>query len=137
MFTSRAEFRLHLRIDNADERLTPLAVQMGLASGSRRELFARKQAQVRQLFSVLDGSPKGVWLRKPEARISELSGYLEEFLGGPIERGVLTTVETELKVRRIHRPTEAPDGTNGKLWVESDSGGHRLPKYSGDLPRGR
>jgi tRNA uridine 5-carboxymethylaminomethyl modification enzyme len=96
MFTSRAEFRLHLRIDNADQRLTPLAVQIGLASGSRRDLFARKQAQVRQLFSILDGSPKGVWLRRPEARISELSGF-EELLGGPIERGVLTTVETELK----------------------------------------
>src|SRR5437879_739324 len=45
MFTSRAEFRLHLRIDNADARLTAVGKEIGLASADRQAIFERKMCQ--------------------------------------------------------------------------------------------
>ncbi len=97
MFTSRAEFRLHLRIDNADDRLTPVAEEIGLAGADRRALFARKRDQTARLMRALEGSPKSAYLRRPEVRIEELRPWVCEVLGEPVERGVMMTVETETK----------------------------------------
>ena len=102
MFTSRAEFRLHLRIDNADERLTPVGRRLGLVDDARWSLYLRKQEQKSQLLRLLEstrvdsGADRPLlveWLRRPEARITQIKNELLQSL----EKGVLDTLETEIK----------------------------------------
>ncbi len=92
MFTSRAEFRLHLRIDNADERLTPMARKFGLVSDDRWDVYQRKEAQKQTLRSFFESRPhKAAWLRRTESKIQDLD------FNGDFARDALTTVETEIK----------------------------------------
>jgi tRNA uridine 5-carboxymethylaminomethyl modification enzyme len=75
MFTSRAEFRLLLRQDNADRRLTADADRLGLIDGARRQAFQAKRSDIDRAMQLLRGvnvgTPKGdvkgdVYLRRPE-----------------------------------------------------------------------
>jgi len=55
MFTSRAEYRLRLRADNADERLTPLGGSIGCVSAERVRVFASRQAGLKTGRALLEG----------------------------------------------------------------------------------
>ena len=56
MFTSRAEFRLSLRADNADQRLTPLAMSLGCISSERAESYLNKADRLIDAMARLKGT---------------------------------------------------------------------------------
>ena len=78
MFTSRAEYRLSLREDNADLRLTETGWQLGIVSASRWEAFSRKREAIAREQDRL----KATWLRPRDVDAETASAVF----GQPLER---------------------------------------------------
>jgi len=81
MFTSLAEFRLRLRQDNADRRLTPLAAELGLVTQERGERVRAKDAAIIEALAKLDKTFSGdgpsllAQLRRPEINLPQIEEH--------------------------------------------------------------
>jgi tRNA uridine 5-carboxymethylaminomethyl modification enzyme len=126
MFTSRAEYRLLLRQDSADLRLTPLGIEAGLVGPLREARFKEKAKRVAELIAFareerIDGLSLQTWLKRPENLPKDLpSSIFEKF---PLE--VWSCVETDLKyegyIRREEERIARTARQEGKLipaWVD-------------------
>lgn len=78
MFTSRAEYRILLRQDNADERLTPLGHKIGLISEKRYAEFVEKKSSVESLIS---------FTQNQSIKIGEINDYLISVGSEPLTQG--------------------------------------------------
>ena len=78
MFTSRAEYRILLRQDNADERLTQRSYEMGLADSERYELLKRKQASCTDFIGFMQSTV---------VRKGTIDGWLEQIGSSALHEG--------------------------------------------------
>lgn len=100
MFTSRAEYRLNLRHDTADERLTRKGYEVGLAKDDRMEALSRKIESIESLQDIIRhrgfcGKNALEALKNPEITMDELSQSIPEINTFPMS----TRLQLELRVK--------------------------------------
>ncbi len=112
MFTSRAEYRMLLRQDNADRRLTPLGIELGTVDERRKQAFLAYEAEVQQALAAVEtlrhrGKSLSEWLRRPETSWQTLEEYCPQLAGMGLSERCTQHAEIEVKYAGYIRRQEA------------------------------
>jgi tRNA uridine 5-carboxymethylaminomethyl modification enzyme len=131
MFTSRAEYRILLRQDNADLRLTPLAYKLGLASEKRYRLTVEKAEKIENLLA---------FIQRTSVAPQEINAYLEKTGTTPLtqKRKLIDLIlRNEVTIAKIaeHFPPLAAMLSDQQYTPEQIEGAEIRIKYSGYIER--
>jgi len=134
MFTSRAEYRILLRQDNADERLTKKANVLGLASNERVQLITRKEEKVNEIID---------FVRNFSIKADRINPFLERIGTSPLKQGMkllelLTRpqINLELMAHDVAPLKELLDAIDERREEIIESADIKI-KYSGYIKRER
>jgi tRNA uridine 5-carboxymethylaminomethyl modification enzyme len=143
MFTSRAEYRLTLREDNADLRLTPTGRELGLVDDARWDLFQRKRDAVQAERARLEAA----WIRPDTAAARQLQAVLGQPLSREqrafdlLRRPEVPYAALDALLRSAGEPDGADDETRTD-WRDDERLADQVPlqvdvqaKYSGYIDR--
>ena len=131
MFTSRAEYRILLRQDNADVRLTPIGYKIGLISEKRHEILLKKNRAVESLIS---------FAREQSVKASEICDYLKSVNSEPLTQGrklydILLRNETTIEGLRSALPKLERFITREEISADAIEEAEILIKYRGYIER--
>lgn len=112
MFTSRAEYRLLLRQDNADRRLTPMGTQLGLVGEERTRRHAGYEAELERAFRLIaetryQGNTLEEWLRRPEISWEKVEKFVPAVKAEGFSSRCIRQIEIETQYAGYIRRQEA------------------------------